>query len=165
MALEDDIAPDVSRITVNSGVPIEDNRVVSVNLTFSERVKNVVANVDGVDVNFTSQGNESTIWEGVTSDVVIVNANEMFKTVTVMQYQDVQGNHGTSSSSEVPVKPVIEMTLQGGAIDEEESSQVVISGSARGFKAGDQVSVVASLDSDPSTYHFSETVDVSENGG
>ncbi|MDA0117644.1 tandem large repeat [Vibrio sp. T11.5] len=165
VALEDDIAPDVSRITVNSGVPIEDNRVVSVNLTFSERVKNVVANVDGVDVNFTSQGNESTIWEGVTSDVVIVNANEMFKTVTVTQYQDVQGNHGTSSSSEVPVKPVIEMTPRGGPIDEEESSQVVISGFARGFKAGDQVSVVASLDSDPSTYHFSETVDVSENGG
>ncbi|PAU35373.1 hypothetical protein CKF94_25815, partial [Vibrio coralliilyticus] len=139
--LEDDIEPEVSDITVNSGDPIIDNQTAFVSVTFSERVENVVADVDGVKVNFVSRNGAKTVWEGTTSGVVTVNANEMFKTVTVTEYQDAQGNMGQVDSSEAPVKPVIEITERGDSIDEDESSRVVISGTARGFKTGDKVTV------------------------
>ncbi|WP_171349415.1 hypothetical protein, partial [Vibrio coralliilyticus] len=134
--LEDDIEPKVNGITVNSGDPIIDNQTAFVSLTFSERVENVVANVDGVDVTFISRDAAKTVWEGTTSEVVTLNANEMFKTVTVTQYQDAQGNMGQVDSTEASVKPVIEITERGDSIDEDESSRVVISGTARGFKTG-----------------------------
>ncbi|WP_143695528.1 tandem large repeat, partial [Vibrio coralliilyticus] len=162
--LEDDIEPKVNGITVNSGDPIIDNQTAFVSLTFSERVENVVANVDGVDVTFTSRDAAKTVWEGTTSEVVALNANEMFKTVTVTQYQDAQGNSGEEDSIEAPVKPLIEITERGDSIDEDESSQVVISGTARGFQAGDTVRVVAQLADDPSNYNFDETRVVAEGG-
>lgn len=164
VVLEDDIEPKVNGITVNSGDPIIDNQTAFVSLTFSERVENVVANVDGVDVTFISRDAAKTVWEGTTSGVVTLNANEMFKTVTVTQYQDAQGNMGQVDSSDAPVKPLIEITERGDSIDEEESSQVVISGTARGFKTGDKVTVVGRLESAPNTHYFNETVDVAGSG-
>ncbi|WFB50705.1 tandem large repeat [Vibrio coralliilyticus] len=162
--LEDDIEPKVNGITVNSGDPIIDNQTAFVSLTFSERVENVVANVDGVDVTFTSRDAAKTVWEGTTSEVVALNANEMFKTVTVTEYQDAQGNMGQVDSIEAPVKPLIEITERGDSIGEDESSRVVISGTARGFQAGDTVRVVAQLADDPSNYNFDETRVVAEDG-
>ncbi len=164
VVLEDDIEPKVNGITVNSGDPIIDNQTAFVSLTFSERVENVVANVDGVDVTFISRDAAKTVWEGTTSEVVTLNANEMFKTVTVTEYQDAQGNSGEEDSIEAPVKPLIEITERGDSIDEDESSQVVISGTARGFQAGDTVRVVAQLADDPSNYNFDETRVVAEDG-
>ncbi|QOU32152.1 tandem large repeat [Vibrio coralliilyticus] len=162
--LEDDIEPKVNGITVNSGDPIVDDQTAFVSLTFSERVENVVANVDGVDVTFTSRDAAKTVWEGTTSGVVTLNANEMFKTVTVTQYQDAQGNMGQVESIEAPVKPLIEITKRGDSIGEDESSRVVISGTARGFKTGDKVTVVGRLESAPNTHYFNETVDVAGSG-
>ncbi|PAT66265.1 hypothetical protein CKA27_19770 [Vibrio coralliilyticus] len=164
--LLDDIAPTVGDIIVNSGNhPIIDNQTAFISVTFSERVENVVADVDGVDVNFVSRNGAKTVWEGTTSGVVTLNANEMFKTVTVTEYQDAQGNSGIEDSSEAPVKPVIEITSRGDVpIDEDESSQVVISGTARGFQAGDRLRVVAQLAEDPGNYNFDKTIVVAENG-
>ncbi|MDE3900028.1 MULTISPECIES: tandem large repeat [Vibrio] len=164
VVLEDDIEPKVNGITVNSGDPIIDNQTAFVSLTFSERVENVVANVDGVDVTFISRDAAKTVWEGTTSGVVTLNANEMFKTVTVTEYQDAQGNSGEEDSSEAPVKPVIEITERGDSIGEDESSRVVISGTARGFKTGDKVTVVGRLESAPNKHYFNETVDVAGSG-
>ncbi|USD98606.1 hypothetical protein CTT30_21600 [Vibrio coralliilyticus] len=164
VGLEDDIVPEVSTISVNSGDPIIDNQTAFVSVTFSERVENVVANVDGVNVNFVSRDGAKTVWEGTTSDVVTVNANEMLKTVTVTQYQDAQGNSGQEGSTEAPVKPVIEITERGGPIDEQESRQLVIAGTARGFQANDEVTVVARLNGSAQEYHFEETVVVAQNG-
>ncbi|WP_019278128.1 hypothetical protein, partial [Vibrio coralliilyticus] len=66
---------------------------------------------------------------------------------------------------EAPVKPVIEITSRGDVpIDEDESSQVVISGTARGFQAGDRLRVVAQLAEDPGNYNFDKTIVVAENG-
>ncbi|NOH65035.1 hypothetical protein, partial [Vibrio sp. RE88] len=116
-------------------------------------------------MNFVSRNGAKTVWEGTTSGVVTLNANEMFKTVTVTEYQDAQGNMGQVDSSEAPVKPVIEITSRGDVpIDEDESSQVVISGTARGFQAGDRLRVVAQLAEDPGNYNFDKTVEVAEDG-
>ena len=162
--LLDDIAPTVGSISVNSGEPIIDNQTAFVSVTFSERVENVVADVDGVKVNFVSRDGAKTVWEGTMSEVVALNANEMFKTVTVTEYQDAQGNMGQVDSTEASVKPVIEITERGDSIDEDESSRVVISGTARGFKTGDKVTVVGRLESAPNTHYFNETVDVTGSG-
>nr|WP_275666068.1 tandem large repeat [Vibrio sp. Isolate23] len=162
--LQDDIVPEVSTIIVNSGDPIIDNQTAFVSVTFSERVENVVANVDGVNVNFVSRDGAKTVWEGTTSDVVTVNANEVLKTVTVTQYLDAQGNSGQEGSTEAPVKPVIEITERGGPIDEQESRQLVIAGTARGFQANDEVTVVARLSGSAKEHHFEETVVVAQNG-
>uniref|UniRef100_UPI002FD44CBA tandem large repeat n=1 Tax=Vibrio coralliilyticus TaxID=190893 RepID=UPI002FD44CBA len=163
--LLDDIAPTVGDIIVNSGDhPIIDNQTAFVSVTFSERVENVVADVDGVDVNFVSRNGAKTVWEGTTSGVVTLNANEMFKTVTVTEYQDAQGNSGIEDSSEAPVKPVIEITERDDPIGEIESSRLVISGTARGFQVGDTVKVVAQLDDGSGKYNFDETVEVAEDG-
>ncbi|ARC93838.1 hypothetical protein B6A42_19225 [Vibrio coralliilyticus] len=162
--LLDDIAPTVGSISVNSGDPIIDNQTAFVSVTFSERVENVVADVDGVDVNFVSRNGAKTVWEGTTSGVVTLNANEMFKTVTVTEYQDAQGNSGIEDSSEAPVKPVIEITERDDPIGEIESSRLVISGTARGFQVGDTVKVVAQLDDGSGKYNFDETVEVAEDG-
>jgi|GEM_PF-3793017 len=162
--LLDDIAPTVGDVIVNSGDPIIDNQTAFVSVTFSERVENVVADVDGVEVLFTSRNGAKTVWEGTTSGVVTVNANEMFKTVAVTEYQDAQGNNGEEDSREAPVKPVIEITERDDSIGEIESSRLVISGTARGFQVGDEVTIVGRLKSAPTTHHFSETREVAEDG-
>ncbi|WP_180275435.1 hypothetical protein, partial [Vibrio coralliilyticus] len=155
VALLDNVVPRVTEISVTSGVPILDNQPVSVRVTFSERVDNVEANVGGTGITFVAQDAASTVWEGSTSGAVTVNANEMTKTVSVTRYQDTQSNSGDYSQSYnrlvTNVKPVVAISPRVGSIDQTESSQWTISGTARGFDNSSEkvVTVVGSLRTAP----------------
>lgn len=162
---EDSIAPQVNSVDVSPEHP-EDQKPVTLSLTFSERVKEVQASVEGVPVAFSVAGDVSQEWEGTTNSSIALVAGQTQVEVQVSRYLDTANNPGnpTPYVQMVNVKPVIELDpiAGGNGIDQSEAESLIISGQARGFAGGELLTVKAQASN--SSDHFSVTALVQADG-
>ncbi|WP_171750640.1 hypothetical protein, partial [Vibrio sp. RE88] len=112
----------------------------------SELVTDVTATVGGVAVKF--EGNDpAQQWVGETEEAVTLSSNEDTITAVVNAgYKDLSGNVAESGKeTSTVVKPII-LISNINDLTTTEAEDFVVSGTARGFKNGVQLSVAISSD-------------------
>jgi len=142
----DTIPPAVSAFNITSSNPVQDGEVVTVSIEFSERVKDVTANVGSVGVTFDAGDALRKVWTGRTATAVGLEANKTELTATVGSYSDTSDTQPSSPYSQsFRVQPVV--TINNVATNDiiqhgdEDISAVVISGTTKGMESGAKLSL------------------------
>ena len=138
-----------------------DGEIATVTLAFSERVRQpeVVLNGQAITFNQPDEGVSKT-WVG-TSPALILPSSASTSKLVVSNYQDTAStpNLGAHYEKTLDVKPIILMP-EILDLSTSEARAFVVSGTARGFENGAQLSVSVSNNS-PLGETFSGTVTVS----
>ncbi|ARC93840.1 hypothetical protein B6A42_19235 [Vibrio coralliilyticus] len=141
---KDETAPSVQTLSVVPN-PAKEGNSLTVSVTFSELVTGVTATVGGMNVDFSGTASPSLTWTGVTETLSALPVNASTMTATVAKtYQDVTGTEGSEKSEVVPLKPVLEIDSHAD-IAQSGASEVQITGKARGFSEGNQLTVSGTL--------------------
>ncbi|MFY2506795.1 hypothetical protein ACN3E9_00365 [Vibrio pectenicida] len=149
----DNQAPQKASVLVSPEFPTQDD-TVSFSIEFSEPVADVEATFDGIDVVFENAEEYQFVWTGETSEPITLKADEASKQLIVKDtYHDEVNNHHQEFIEEILVTPTItvddvtEDNIVNGENDE--ITQVVFSGTTKGYESGTTLTVAVASDKRP----------------
>ncbi|NRF27208.1 hypothetical protein HRJ45_20730, partial [Vibrio coralliilyticus] len=146
----DRIKPDVTGYEVISAGESDENKNIlfdgkaaTVTLTFSERVEQPNATINGEELTLTADDSPSNIWSGVTAELNLPSDSSISQLV-VTEYNDTasEANFGDEHSEEILLKPVVAIDpINPFNSDSDLAKSFVISGTSKGIQNGAKLTI------------------------